>query len=385
MAQPFQDYGVGPTGFVLPTFTQVQTEVRTLLGAKLGFTVDDSTTLAGMFADVFAEALTRMWEEHYNIWLSGQLSTDGDNLAHITQQVGIVPQVKKRSTGSVVTTGTPGLLLPAGRQFRDVTSGDVWQTTADSLIGIGTVDVESVEYGAIAGGPSHTYEIVTQSAGWNGVVWSVDAVPGFLAESSSALRARHASLLTGVGKAYAAGIPIRAAILDVAGVTDCTVVVNDSDSTVDGISAHSFRATVVGGVDQDIGVAIWNSKRLGGGSVGAVAVVVTDDDGINHTVSFDRATNNSISIVVSVEKNSAVYPTNGDALIETIVEDYVSERGLGATIEYLVIFHRIYSQVPGLLQLIVEIGDTLGTETAENLVIDPQQVPVLTNFNLVVL
>ncbi|NJN05545.1 MAG: hypothetical protein HC814_02915 [Rhodobacteraceae bacterium] len=187
----------------------MQAEVRSLLGTALGFTVDDSTTIAGIFADVFAEALTRMWEEHYAIWLAGQLGTSGDNLAHITQQVGIVPKTQQRSIGSVTPTGTNGLLLPAGRQFRDTTSGDVWRTTADTTIGT-SVGVESVEYGPIAGGPSHTYEIVTDSAGWTGVVWTFAATPGVIAETDASLRARHASLLTGVSQASAAGIPIRA-------------------------------------------------------------------------------------------------------------------------------------------------------------------------------
>ncbi|NJN05544.1 MAG: hypothetical protein HC814_02910 [Rhodobacteraceae bacterium] len=63
--------------------------------------------------------------------------------------------------------------------------------------------------------------------------------------------------------------------------------------------------------------------------------------------------------------------------------DYVLERGIGQDLEYLVLFSRIYSQVPGLLQLIVEIGASTGTESAANVVVAATETTLLGNFELI--
>lgn len=380
MSQPFQDYGVTPAGYVVPTFGQVQRDVRILLGDKLGITVDDSTTLAGMLADVWAEALHRLWEVNYDVWLGGQLAAGGVDLAHILQQVGLYPRSNQRSVGTVTTTGIPGPLLPKGRRFADTVSGDIWETAADSFIG-DVVSVQSVEYGPIAGGPSHTYEIVTASYGWTGVTWATAATPGYLTESDTEQRAQHASILTGAGKATAEGIPIRAAVLSVPGVTDCVVEINDTNTPASGVPAHGLRVTVRGGTDTDICREIWNSKRLGGATEGNETVAVVDDDGISHVVKFDWATEDPVFVRVTLDKNAS-YPVDGDALVSMIVTDYIDQGGLGATLKYMEIFTAIASQVTGLDALTVELGETFGGLAVQNLVINKQFYPSLPGANL---
>ena len=113
----FESFGTKDNGFSLPTFTDVQGEVRTEVGDRLGYVVDDSTTLAGVISDVISEGLVALWETHYSIWLAFQLAAQGVDLNNVVSQVGIYPRANVKSSGSVRLIGTPGIEVPAGKRF----------------------------------------------------------------------------------------------------------------------------------------------------------------------------------------------------------------------------------------------------------------------------
>lgn len=377
----FEAFGITDAGFNLPTFLDVQAEVRAELGTRLGYTVDDSTTLAGIMADIMAEALTRTWEEHYNTWLSFQLAASGVSLENVVQQVGIYPRANVKSTGSVQLIGTPGSEVPAGKRFRDAATGDVWETTATGDAGApgDTVGVQAVEAGPVDGGPTHTYEIVTAVNGWTGVTWIANATIGFLTESPSELRARHASLMTGDGKATAEGVPIRAAVLAANGVTDAAVEINDTSGTVNGVPGYHIRVTALGGTDEAVAQAIWNSKRLGGGTDGAVSVVVTDDDGEDHTVKFQRPSNILINVEIALQTTS-LYPVDGNAQISTIVQDYIAGLGIGVDVSHPGLFSTIYSQVPGIFEMVLLLAVDPASATPDTITIDLDEISVFNDL-----
>lgn len=377
----FESFGITDAGFNLPTFSDVQAEVRAELGTRLGYTVDDSTTLAGIMADIMAEGLTRTWEEHYRTWLSFQLAASGVSLENVVQQVGIYPRANVKSTGNVQLIGTPGAEVPAGKRFRDVATGDVWETTATGDAGApgDTVGVRAAEVGPVDGGPTHTYEIVTAVNGWTGVTWTANATIGFFTESPSELRDRHSSIMTGVTKATAEGVPIRAAVLDVNGVTDVSVEINDTAGTVNGVPAYHMRATVAGGVDLDVAQAVWNSKRLGGGTEGAVSVVVTDDDGENHTVKFQRPTNALLDVEIQIQA-TAQFPLDGSNQVTSIVTDYVGGLGIGADVVQPELYALIVSQVPGITQMVLGLGINPDPPVPETIEIGLDEISVLNSL-----
>ena len=81
---------------------------------------------------------------------------------------------------------------------------------------------------------------------------------------------------------------LAAALREIAGVSHFLIRVNDEDSTVDGIPAHTLAVLVQGGNANKIAEAIWNKKPPGIGTDGSLSRTVTDEKGQDHTVKFSR-------------------------------------------------------------------------------------------------
>lgn len=360
----FENFGIDDSGFRLPTFADAQAEVRAELGERLGYEITDETTLAGILADVFAEALVAVWESHYLAWLSFQLAAEGVSLNHVVQQVGIYPRSNAKSTGSVYLIGTMGSPVPSGSQFTDDETGAVWETLADGDADTPLGDLvpaQAVLAGPTAAGITSSFT-VSSVPGWTDVQFAADAIPGYLTESPAELRARHASVLVGEGKATAEGVPVRAAVLAVTGVTDVTVEINDTNVIVNGVAGYSMRVTADGGLDSDVAAAIWNSKRLGGGTSGLITVVVVDDDGENHSIKFSRPSVVPIQVDVTVTAGSG-FPVDGQALVQAAITDFINGLGLGVDVSHPGMISAVYTSVPGITEINLLLDEEPGTPT----------------------
>ena len=81
---------------------------------------------------------------------------------------------------------------------------------------------------------------------------------------------------------------LEAAVRAVPGVTHLLIRVNDEDSEVDGIPAHTIAAYVNNGDADRIAGVIWRKKPPGIGTSGTLVRTVTDEQGNTHTVRFSR-------------------------------------------------------------------------------------------------
>ena len=172
--------------------------------------------------------------------------------------------------------------------------------------------------------------------------------------------------MTGIGKATAEGVPVRAAVLAVSGVTDASVEINDTSGVVNGVAGYSMRVVALGGADADIAQAIWNSKRLGGGTSGAVTETVTDDDGEDHSVKFSRPDPQLIDVEIALQTTSE-YPSDGNDQITTIVQEYIDGLGIGVDVSHPGLISTIYTQVPGIFELVLTMAINPGSPTADTI------------------
>ncbi len=206
--------------------------------------------------------------------------------------------------------------------------------------------------------PTDTLDtIVTPVSGWDDVNNPNAGVTGRPTETDIEYRIRRANTLL-TGNATEEAI-VQAISNNVAGVTKVSIVSNRTDATVGALPPHSFRVTVAGGDDDDIGQQIWNTQPAGIQSVGSEHVVVVDSEGNNQDVYFSRPTPIYIHVKVLRSKyTEESYPINGDDQIkDNIVEWAFFNQPIGKDVIRQRLNTPIY-EVPGIEDLQVTIDGT---------------------------
>lgn len=185
---------------------------------------------------------------------------------------------------------------------------------------------ESVEEGTIQAlqGALNVIE-VTPSGDLDRVENTDDAILGNLVETTPEFRERRNLTLGALG----GGTPeaIKGIILDVPGVSEVIVFINDTDFVdINGLSPHSVEVLVTGGADQDIFDALTgNASQKGAVSGGIrqhgnITGTVLDSSGNLQPSAFSRLAQIQIRVITTIETNSdptegPIFPGNGKDLI----------------------------------------------------------------------
>lgn len=184
---------------------------------------------------------------------------------------------------------------------------------------------------------------------------------------------------------------MEASLLELSGVRDALVEVNETMNTVDGIPPKALAPTVFGGDNNEIAQAIFETKAGGIQSFGDIQVQVLDKRGNPHTIGFSRPTEIPIYVDISLTTN-ANFPADGATQIRTDVIEYIGGldadgteyNGLGQDED--VIYTKIIGIVhdtPGVDDVTVQIGTDQAALAAANVPIATREVAV-TDYNKVV-
>ena len=185
------------------------------------------------------------------------------------------------SSAVIKCTGLPGTVIPVSAQIMSTADDTVWQNTEAQTIGSdGTCECvfECQSSGLISAATGTLSRINTMVAGWDTAVNEAAAVVGQNAETQGAFEARrYASVgLNSRGTISA----VYARVANCANVVSCIVRENKTNVPIeiDGyyLKAHSVFVSVVGGSDEDIAEAIYNSCSAGCDYNGNTTVAVTD-------------------------------------------------------------------------------------------------------------
>ena len=257
--------------------------------------VDPATSILGQIIGIYSERETLIWELLLAVYLNAfPDSAEGVSLDNVAAITALERLAATKSTVVARCSGVVGTSLLTGRIVSVTGTGARFVSTAPAVIGGGGfVDVtfEAEELGEVQAPAGSLVVIETPVTGWTSVVNEEDADLGRGLETDVELRLRRAESLHIIGAATVEAIQAR--ILDeVANVTDVIVVENETDVTdPEGRPPHSLQAIVAGGADQAIGDKIWELKAAGIQTYGTdVSVTVTDSQGFDHTIDFDRAT-----------------------------------------------------------------------------------------------
>lgn len=178
-------------------------------------------------------------------------------------------------------TGLPGTVIPVSAQIMSTADDTVWQNTEAQTIGSdGTCECvfECQSAGLISAASGTLTRINTMVAGWDTAVNPRAATVGQNAETQGAFEARRYASVGLNSRGTIAAVYARVA--NCANVVSCIVRENKTNMPIeiDGyyIKAHSIFVSVVGGTDEDVAEAIYNSCSAGCDYNGNTTVAVTD-------------------------------------------------------------------------------------------------------------
>lgn len=201
-------------------------------------------------------------------------------------------QAATHATATATVGGVVGVTLPAGSQARSATDGTIWQTT--TAVTFGSSGSASVTFRAVVAGSGpvvgvNGLTIYQQVPGWE-TVSNAASASGTDIESRQSFEERRAASVNigGVGTAES----VRAAVANVAGVTDVYVYNNGTSAPITygatsyPVPAHSIAITVSGGSDAAVATAIHSKLDAGCGLPNAAGLGTLVDYTITDSVNY---------------------------------------------------------------------------------------------------
>lgn len=245
------------------------------------------------------------------------------------------------------------------------------------------VPAQSVDFGPVNGPAGTISVIVNPIPGWNTSANFTDAVAGRLAETDAAFRIRRLLALQGLGAARQEAI--RGALLGLNGVTNVVVFVNDLDvNDSDGRPPHSIECMLIGGDNQQIIDTIWAKKAAGIQTTGTSSGTTLDSQGTSHTVKYSRPTQVLIYLDITIAKDVAIYPSNGNAQVLADILAYAATLTIGADVIVTPALVGSFAAVPGITGVTVKIGTAPSPTLGNNITITATQIAVFDSSRITV-
>lgn len=290
------------SGVIVPdtdtTLAEVQSEWTEAFGADLDLT---PSTPQGIM--ITAETLNRDGTARLAADLANQINPDlagGIFLDAICAMSGITRTAATFSTVTATLSGTAGTIVPAG-SVAATAAGDQFELTSAVTIPADGI-FQAIEAGAVPCAIGALTEIVDTVLGWTGVTNAAAATLGTTEQSDLSLWSLRRKTLAAQG--VATGEAISSALYLTDGVQSLIFRENvePTTETIDGISMkpHSIYLCVNGGTDADVASTILTNKSSGSAMNGSTSVDVTASSGQVIPVLFDRPTQISILVRITV-------------------------------------------------------------------------------------
>lgn len=408
--------GVTSTGFTAKTTGDLLDDLASAARQVYGAGVNvDARSRVGQMLSIMADALSEPWSVAEVLAAAFDArSAKGVLLDNLCALTGTYRAAAAKSAVTLLAIGTAGTALPVGRRARVTGTSTIFETTALATIAAASSWVTATPYaeGAIVtsggglwravaagtsgataptgAGPTHNDGTVTWAyqgagtafalaaalatvtgplqgfagsittietpvAGWAAVTNPLDAVPGRDLESDPDLRLRRAFEIAGIGSSPLDAV--RAEVSAVAGVSNVIVFENTTDATVGTIGPHGIEVLVEGGVDTAIADAIKGAKAAGIATFGTTMLTRALSNGNPVDIRFSRPTSVNIWVTVSLLKDAANYPLDGDEQVKAALVAYGDTRELGRDVVASALSGAIFKAVPGVLDVtILRIG-----------------------------
>jgi uncharacterized phage protein gp47/JayE len=298
-------------------------------------------------------------------------NASGNHLDHLFSLIDLRRQSAAKSTVTLTYTVSSATTIPAGHRVK-TSAGVVFQTLTDLVFsGSGSDDVlaKCTEDGPFDAAIGEVSIPVTTLDGLTSVTNSAAAIPGRLRDTDPQFRARHTAAVATSGEDDVASI--YEAVSSVDGVSSVYV---DEDT-----NNHTITVSVIGGSDNYVAAAINNNRTAGISTVGTESVeVFSATTGQVATINFYRADDEDFYIDLTLTKNDALFPVDGEAQIKAALVALADEYVIGQTVDYYGLLAPIYS-VQGVTVTDMRIGwapSPTGTANLTTTIIQRPALPI---------
>lgn len=215
--------------------------------------------------------------------------------------------------------------------------------------------------------------IRTPVLGWRGVTNPYYVFPSTGVETDEDYRFRGKLLQQPAMGKYTT---ILMAIKSVRGVVYENVQQNTSRSeTNSGITNNGLSVTVMGGNEDDIALALFNTVSEGISTVGNIVKQVKDINGFPHEVRFSRPVIKPLQISMSLITYPD-FPSNGNARIKQAIVEWFNNLNVGEDIHYSRLYEPINS-IGGFAVKNLKFGYKGGTLSLEDVVIQHNEIATI--------
>jgi len=338
------DFGLMPEGFRLKRLADIRASLYARLslitdpdtGESLNVDFDENDPLVQIL-DATIEANAEAWMQLENVvrFLDPDAATGVVQSASV-QVNGITRREATVSTVELQLTGTPGTIIQLGQRVSDPVQIVTFVTTADITLdgsGAGTVTALSEITGAVPAQAGTLTNILTPINGWSSVVNLLDANPGALEESDSALRARRAR--TTEAPSQSTSEAIFSALSNIPGTEFVRLLVNDTLITdARGLPGKSIAAVLQGGNDQVIAETLFLRTATGVGYFGNTSMTITDRRGINNEIRWIRPSPVELFVAINTTVNDLrQFGTDGVSRMIDAILSYAQDGAAGLGID----------------------------------------------------
>lgn len=218
---------------------------------------------------------------------------------------------------------------------------------------------------------------------------NTDIVGGRFRESDEELRFRFKSSPSVVGKATP--LAIKSSILDISGVTDVSVIINNTMTTfAEGNPPKSIEVVVKGGEDEEVASKLYEYHGAGIQLYGNTSTIVTDVNEEPFAVEYSRIESLYTHLRISYKKyDEEEFPDDGNTVIRDSVVSYVNNLNIGNDVIGGRVASTIYRNVAGIEDITVEMFGTTdfngtGTYTTQPVRVSRKQ-EAITDINRVII
>ena len=235
------------------------------------------------------------------------------------------------------------------------------------------VYITSSTYNAQESTLGQVTSIRTSTLGWRGVTNPYYIFPSVGVESDEDYRYRGKLLQQNNSGKYTS---IIMAIKSVRGVVYENVQQNSSPNTTNsGIVNNGVAITVMGGNEDDIAMAIFNSVSEGIMTTGDIVKTVKDINGFGHEVRFSRPVITPLQITMSLVTYPD-FPTNGNSQIKQAIVEWFNNLNVGEDIHYSRLYAPINS-IGGFAVRNIKFGYKGGTLGLEDIIISHNEIATI--------
>ena len=359
-------YGVTATGFNGKTLDEIKTELEGVFRLVFGAGINlEAQSVFAQLIGIIADREVDLWELGADIF--GALNVrnaTGAALDNLASMRGLTRRAASKTLVTITATGVDTTVIPAGTQFAVTGTNVKFQSLALATIsgGTATINLEALDAGPNPAYANTVTVIVNPIAGLSSVNNALDhTLLGDLVESDQKLRERIVLSSTSGSRFIST---IRGHLLELPGVTDAYIFENTSSSTVDSVPPHAFEVVIQGGDDTEIAETILEFKPEGIQAYGSTIESVTDSQGFSVDIGFTRPTAKNVYIIANVDVNPALYPVDGDALVEAAIVNFGDNKyRVGSDVYASPIEAAILAAVPGVVNVKTFIGFSVSPST----------------------